>query len=545
MSRWTLYSGDFLKTKEEGAGMKVTSVIDIKEMIRYLRLGASERTTAEALGISRNTVKRYAALARERGWLEASQPMPEEAAVNQAVKALFAPSAQTISKLEPHRAWIEAERAKGVNIAKVHRLLKTEKGVPCAYSVVWSYIGHLEDGAPEVTVRVETAPGEEAQVDFGYAGHMYDPDTRKVRKTWEFVMTLSYSRHQYVEFVFDQSVTTWLRLHREAFEFFGGVPGRIKLDNLKAAIIRASVDDPLVQRAYRELAEHYGFLISPCRPRTPQHKGKVESGVKYVASSFLAGTDYSRADHHIAHANADVRRWVLEQAGQRVHGTTRQQPLAQFEHVERGCLRQLPETRYELAVWTQAKVHRDCHIVLDKCYYSAPFRHVGETVSVRQTDSSVRLYADYDLIATHGRAKQAGQRVTNVAHLPDYKARGLEGRATVRERAAGIGPYTAQAIALLMDDAVVDRHSSAQRLVGLADKHTKATLERACKWAYDCGDPSPQTIRNMLKLVVSGSGGAESDAAAMTSLPAPTFVRTIDELAPRHALQMAKHEVRP
>ncbi len=519
--------------------MKVTSVIDIKEMVRYLRSDASERTTAEALGASRNTIQRYAALAREQGWLDASQPLPDEAAIAQAVKVLFAPSTQTVSKLEPHRAWIEEQRSKGVSIAKIHRQLNAERGVKCAYSVVWGYVGQLEDHThpdADITVRVETAPGEEAQVDFGYAGRMYDPHSHKARKAWLFVMTLSYSRHQYVEFVFDQSVRTWLRLHWAAFEFFGGVPGRIKLDNLKAAIIRASVEDPQVQRAYRELAEHYGFLISPCRPRTPQHKGKVESGVKYVGSSFLAGTNYSRADHSIEHANIDVRQWVLTEAGQRIHGTTRQKPLVQFEQIERGSLRQLPATAYELAVWTQAKVHRDCHIVLDKCYYSAPFRYVGQIVSVRQTDREVRLYADHQLVTTHSRAKHPGERTTNVAHLPDYKARGLEGRSTVRQRAAEIGPYTAEAIALLMDDAVVDRHSSAQRIVGLADKHTKATLERACKWAFECGDPSPQTIRNMLKLIVGGGASndprdsaSESAAQPVTASSTSTFARTVAE----------------
>jgi transposase len=113
-------------------------------------------------------------------------------------------------------------------------------------------------------------------VDFGYAGLLRDPQTDTLRKAWAFVMTLSFSRHSYAEFVFDQEVGTWLRCHRHAFEWFDGVPRRIVTDNLKAAIVRAALYDPVVQRAYRECAEHYNFLISPCRPGTPQHKGKVE-----------------------------------------------------------------------------------------------------------------------------------------------------------------------------------------------------------------------------------------------------------------------------
>jgi transposase len=521
---------------QEDAGMKVTSVMDIREMIRMLREGASERAAAEALGVSRNTVSRYRAMAQREGWLAEQAVLPDEASVAEAVKALFAPSAQTVSKLEPHRAWMEDLRAKGVSIAKIHWRLNHELQVPCAYSVVWSYVTQMEDKTPDATVRVETAPGEEAQVDFGYAGRMWDPASGRVRKAWEFVMTLSWSRHQYVQFVFDQTVRTWLQLHRAAFEFFGGVPARIKLDNLKAAVVRASVEDPQIQRAYREMAEHYGFLISPCRPRTPQHKGKVEAGVKYVASSFLAGTDYRTPDRHIGHANADVLRWVLQEAGQRVHGTTRQRPLAQFEQVERASLRTLPEERYELATWTQAKAQRDGYITVEGRYYSVPFRCIGQHVDVRVTERTVQVYAEHALVATHSRAASVGQRVTNPAHLPPHKMPGLQGHATVRERAAGIGPYTAQAIALLLEDAVVDRHSSAQRLVALADRHSQAVLERACQHAFECGDPSPQTIRNMLKVVTSGHADSAPHETIRLS---PAFARGIEELAPMHALNVA------
>jgi transposase len=123
-----------------------------------------------------------------------------------------------------------------------------------------------------VCVRIETKPGEEAQVDFGYAGLTIEPATGKRRKTWVFVMVLSWSRHLFAWLVYDQTVATWLECHRRAFEYFGGVPGRIVLDNLKAAIIRACRDEPEVQRAYREFALHYGFLIDPNPPARPNLK---------------------------------------------------------------------------------------------------------------------------------------------------------------------------------------------------------------------------------------------------------------------------------
>jgi transposase len=185
--------------------------------------------------------------------------------------------------------------------------------------------------ARPATLRLEGAPGEEGQVDFGFAGEVLDPAVGRLRRAWVFVMVLAFSRHQYAEAAFDQNVETWLRLHRAAFDFILGVPRRIVLDNLRAAIVRAALYDPEVQRSYREFAEHYGFLIAPCRPRTPEHKGKVEQGgVHYVKRNAPAG----RAFRDLGDMNRHLRGWCLETAGRRVHGTTKQVPLEVFEQVE-------------------------------------------------------------------------------------------------------------------------------------------------------------------------------------------------------------------
>ena len=163
----------------------------------------------------------------------------------------------------------------GVEIAAIwHRL--QGQGFSGSYSAVYRFVRRERPKRPEVTVSGGAVqPGEEAQVDFGYAGYLTDTDSGKRRKAWAFVMTLSWSRHQYVEFVFDQKLGTWLRLHRNALSFFGGVPRRIVIDNLKAGIAKACWDDPQPQLAYRECAEHYGIshrLLA--NPRHPSTKGK-------------------------------------------------------------------------------------------------------------------------------------------------------------------------------------------------------------------------------------------------------------------------------
>ena len=129
-----------------------------------------------------------------------------------------------------------------------------------------------------------------------------------------------------------------------------------------------------MQLAYRECAEHYGFLIAPCRPGTPRHKGKVEQGgVHYVKRNFLAG----RPPTPLPQANGEVRTWCQRTAGERVHGTTKERPLARFAETEQARLKPLPEAPYDLAIWKVAKISRDGHVTFEQAYYSAPYRLVG------------------------------------------------------------------------------------------------------------------------------------------------------------------------
>jgi transposase len=179
---------------------------------------------------------------------------------------------QNVSTVESYRAVVEQWVKEKVETRAIHQRLQ-EKGFEGGYMAVYRFVRHLKGQPLRATVRVERPPGEEAQVDFGYAGWLIDPVTGKQRRAWAFVMTLSWSRHQYVEFVWDQKAETWLLCHRHAFEYFGGVPERVVIDNLKAAIVKAIRDDPAVQASYQECTLHDGFRIAPCRVRMPQHKG--------------------------------------------------------------------------------------------------------------------------------------------------------------------------------------------------------------------------------------------------------------------------------
>lgn len=347
----------------------------------------------------------------------------------------------------------------------------------------------------QTVVRVETAAGQEAQVDFGYAGLTRDPLTGRVRKTWVFVMVLSFSRHMYAELVYDQSVATWLNCHLHAFDWFGGVPRRIVLDNLKAAILKACREDPAVQRSYREFAEHHGFLIDPNPPATPRLKGKVEQGgVHYLKRNFLAGRDIEPTNE----LQAKLAEWLLSEAGQRCHGTTRQRPLERFA-VEQPALLPLPRSAYDLAEWKQPQVERDCYISVDGAFYSAPHRLVGTRLWVRVGLRTVRLYGeDHVAIWTHEKA-EPGERRTCLDHLPAGKVPGLTlTREGCLAQAEGIGSATRRVVEQLLAERPVDKLRSAGRLVALAPRYGTERLEAACQTALDHGEVDYVLVKTIL-----------------------------------------------
>lgn len=470
--------------------------MEIHELVRLLRAGTSERRITTVLGYNRGTIRRYHAWAQAQDLLTGDLP---DAATLQALLDRTLPPApppQQTSSVAAFRDEIAALRARGIEVAAIRARLAERHGEPVSYSAVWRLVQQVEPKTPETFVRVEVAPGSEAQVDFGYAGLTLDPATGLARNAWVFVMVLSHSRHLYAELVFDQRVETWLLCHVHAFAAFGGVPARIVLDNLKAAITSACVHDPLVQRAYRECAAHYGFLIDPNPPRTPHLKGKVESGVHYVKRNFLAG----RALAAIDDSNAALRQWTMDVAGKRVHGTTKQQPLARFRTVEQPTLLPLPLLPYDLAVWKQVTLHRDCHVVFAGSFYSAPFRLVGQSLWLRAGARTVHIYdAGYHLVAIHDRATHPGERQTILAHLPPTKVPGLVlTRATCQEQAEAIGPATAAIVRVLLASRPIDRLRTAGRIVRLTDRYPAVRLERACARAQYFGEPDYRSICRIL-----------------------------------------------
>jgi transposase len=508
--------------------------MDIMELLRLLRAGESERTITRSLHHNRRTIARYRAWAAEQGFLDGGSPLPPAAEIQARLAQTLPPQLppQQTSTVSHYADEIVAYRARGLEAAAIRSRLEEIHGEPVSYSALWRFIRRRDraeaaaslPGPHDAFVRVEVPPGSEAQVDFGYAGLAIDPATGQPRKSWVFVMVLSCSRHQYAEIVFDQRVETWLLCHAHAFASFGGVPARIVPDNLKAAIVRASFTEPVAQRAYRECAEHYGFLIDPTPPRSPHLKGKVENGVHYVKRNFLAGRELEA----LPDRNAKLQRWTRTVAGVRMHGTIKAQPLERFRAVEQPALRPLPPVPYDPATWSRALLYRDCHVSFEQSYYSAPYRLVGQQLWVRGGARTVELYtADHQLVATHARATGPGERKTDPLHLPPEKVPGLVlNRADCQLQAETTGPHVAAIVGRMLAHRPEDRLRMAQRLLHLGDSYGGERLEHACRRAEQYGSGDYPSVKRILELGLD----AEADRTAEERGSDPEGGRPLDSM---------------
>jgi transposase len=496
--------------------------MEIRKLILHMQQEPSNRQIERDTAVDRRTVKRYREWAAAQGLL--TGPLPTQGELERLLEKTLPERQppQNQSSAAAYREVITQLLKEQVQISAIFARIQ-ERGYQGSYAAVRRLARQIDPPPVDVVVRVERQPGEEAQVDFGYVGMMKD-DQGKVRKAWAFVMVLAWSRHLYVEFVFDQKIETWLRLHRNALEYLGGVPKRMVIDNLKAGITQAVWEDPVVQRAYQECAEHYGFLIAPCRPATPQHKGKVENGVAYVQGNFMGG----RGVVNLAWANQEVRRWCQETAGMRIHGTTKEQPWERFTQIEQARLKPLPETPYDLAIWKQVKAQRDCYVVFEGSFYSFPFRYVGQTLWVCGGTREVRLFNQaHELLATHERAPKPGTRQTHPNHLPPEKLPGLKcTREGVLQEAAAIGPATQQLVQRWLENPTVDLVQQVGKLLRLGKRYSPDRLEAACQRALQFDDLHYRTIKTTLEKGLD----RETPAPHQPAAPAQEFVRSTQEL---------------
>jgi transposase len=487
----------------------------IREIVRRVQLGESERRIAQDLQISRPTVHKYYEIAKRAGYLEEAAGLPGA----EEIKKVLGPGVhppKNVSSVEPYRETVKEYLKQGLEKTAIWQRLRENYGYRGGYSSIRRFVAQLEPRQPEAVVRVHSEPGEDMQVDFGSVGLLYDPVSKKMRTAYVFVATLCFSRHQYAELVFDQKIATWIGLHKRAFTFFGGTPRRIIPDNLKAAVLKALVHDPVLGEGYRKLALHYGFLISPTIPHTPQHKGKVESGVHYVKRNFMAGQEFV----DILAANQHLRNWVMNTAGVRRHGTTSEAPLHLFHSIEKGRLLPLPVGPFELLEIRPVKVHPDCHVNIAGSFYSVPYPLINQELTAHVSERFVEIYQGTDLVATHPRSTRAGEWHTRLEDYPPAKAAYLTRTPDYcKKLGEQVGPSTLLVVEQLLDDRPLDRLRTVQAILRLEESVGPKRLEAACARALYFGDVRYRQIKNILNAALD----CEPLPETQLSLPLRSF----------------------
>lgn len=402
---------------------------------------------------------------------------------------------------EPLREIILAQLDRQLSAQRIWQDLVAEHGFTGGYDSVKRFVRRLGAKTPLPFRRMECGPGEEAQVDFGTGAAVVTPDhsaggTRKRRKTYVFRIVLSHSRKAYSEATFTQTTEDFFRCLENAFAHFGGVPTTLVIDNLKAAVAHPDWFDPELTPKVQSFCRHYGTVILPTKPYMPRHKGKVESGVKYVKNNALKGHTFGSLEAE----NRHLADWERAVADTRIHGTTKRQVGKVFTEIERAALLALPPERFACFHEARRKVNRDGHVEVAKAYYSVPPEYLTREVWVRWDARLVRIFNHrWEQIAVHVRHEQ-GRFSTQGQHLAKEKISGLErGAGYLLGKVGAIGPHTEAWAQAMLTARGIEGTRVLQGLLALTKKHASQTLETACEIALSHGCFRLRTIRQLLQ----------------------------------------------
>jgi transposase len=468
----------------------------IETILTLHRRGWSQRRIARELGIDRETVRRY--LRSEAVPKSAEAPSGSAAPGLEAKPAKAPPGSEGTrlgrsSACEPWRAVIQAKLAQELSAQRIYQDLVLEHDYAGSYYSVRRFVDKLDPNPTLPVRRLECAPGEEAQVDFGTGAWLRTAQGKR-RRTHVFRIVLSHSRKAYSEAVYRQKTDDFIRCLENAFWHFGGVPRCLVLDNLKAAVSRADWFDPDINPKFASFCQHYAIAVWPTRPRRPEHKGKVERGVGYVQNNSLKTREFSSLEEE----NRHLLTWETTVADRRIHGTTRQQVGKHFEEVERPALRPLPAERFPFFHEGQRTVNRDGHIEVDRAYYSLPPEYLGRRLWVRWDSRLVRIHTlQMQAITVHIK-REPGRFSTHPQHLAAEKISVVEhGADYLLSRIRRLGPEATQWAQSMMRLRGIEGIRVLQGLWSLTKRYRSEQLAQACATAQAHGCYRLRTLRTL------------------------------------------------
>jgi transposase len=493
-----------------------------RQVLALGRLGWSLRRIQHSTGVRRETASAYLKAAgipvRERGGRPRVWPPAKPATTGQVstdpaapkpattpevstdlppecrVSAVPAPArSPTASACEPHRDFVADALGCGRNAMAIWQDLVTYHGFTARYASVKRFVVALRGATtPEARAIIVTAPGEEAQVDYGDGPMVRDPTSGKYRRTRLFVLTLGYSRKSVRILVWRSSTQTWAELHERAFRTLGGTVRVIVLDNLREGVLSPDIYDPTLNPLYRDVLAHYGVVALPCRVGDPDRKGKVESGVGHAQKTPLKGLRFETLEE----AQAYLDRWEATWADTRIHGTTKRQVAAMFAE-ERPALGPLPIEPFRYYQYGERTVHLDGCVEVEAAYYGAPPGWIGRRIQVQWSDLYVRLLAPGSgtLLREHIRAPRGFHRI----HDEDRPARTPKSTLTLLATARTAGPSIGRVCDTIYQH---DGAAGVRRILGvlaLAKKHGPAVVEDAATAALEVGVPTYRFLRRYLE----------------------------------------------
>jgi transposase len=366
-------------------------------------------------------------------------------------------------------------------------------GFSASYQSVQRFVRKLQISvSPEARAVIETAPGEEGQVDYGSGPMVRDSQTGKYRRTRLFVFTLGYSRKCVRLLVFRSSVRIWAELHEKAFRRLGGVTRVVVLDNLREGVLTPDIYDPTLNPLYRDVLQHYGAVALPCRTGDPDRKGKVESGVGHAKKTPLKGLRFESLEE----AQAHLDRWEERWADTRIHGTTKRQVAAMFAE-ERPNLLPVPVEPFRYYQYGERTVHLDGCVEVEAAYYSAPPGWIGRRVQVQWNASHIRLIDPRtgQLLREHLRQERGRHRIQD----EDRPPRTPLSMQQLLRRAEIAGAHIG-ALCLAMHGN--QGQLAVRRILGvlaLAKKYGIASTDEACALALETGTCEYRFVRRYLE----------------------------------------------
>ena len=428
----------------------------------------------------------------------ADEPLPPKPAneVTTDFGAELAPSpgrSPSASACEVHREAIELGLSRGRNAMAIYQDLVDGYGFTGGYQTVKRFVRKLRGArSAEARVVIETAPGEEAQVDYGAGPMVRDATTGKYRRTRLFVLTLGYSRKAVRLLVFRSSSQVWAELHEKAFRRLGGVPRVVVLDNLGEGVLTPDVYDPAINPLYRDVLKHYNAVALPCRVADPDRKGKVERGVGHAKNTPLKGLRFES----LQEAQTYLDHWEERWADTRIHGTTKRQVAAMFAE-ERPALQPLPLEPFRYYQYGTRTVHLDGCVEVEAAYYGAPPGWIARRVQVQWDSHRVRLLHPEtgELLREHLRQARGGHRIKEEDRPKQTPLGTLQLLCRADKAGSQIGALC-RAMHAKEGETAVRR---IQGVLSLAKKYGAARVDDACAAVLEMGSCRYHSVRRYLE----------------------------------------------